>query len=113
MSVVSRVLAALTYSMTLSKVLCIASITLAVSSFLIPCSPIENDESLVPVSYLVVNGKRKKNSRGRRRRQAVNIFRHNPCGFLEHVFASVTLFVSIFAEIQLPSACLPKRKDRR
>ena len=52
----------------------------------------------------------KKNSRGRRRGQAIEIFRRV---FFEHVFALVTLFVSIFAELQLPSACLPKRKDRQ
>ena len=43
-------------------------------------------------------------------RQAVKIHLHNPCVICEHVFALVTLFVSIFAEIQLPSTCLPKRK---
>ena len=53
----------------------------------------------------------KKNSRGRRRWQAIKLFRENPCFLSEHVVALVTLFVSILAEIQLRSACLPKPKD--
>ena len=31
--------------------------------------------------------------------------------FLEPILALVILFVSIFAEILLPSVCLPKQKD--
>ena len=58
------------------------------------------------------NRELKKNIRGRRRRQAVKIFRHNPCVFFSMYCFGYT--VSIFAEIHpLPSACLPKRKDRR
>ena len=62
---------------------------------------------------LQINRELKKNSGGRRHRQGVKILRHNLCVFLRHVLALVPLFVSIFAEIQLPDACLPKRKDRR
>ena len=61
--------------------------------------------------HLYVTRELKKNNRGRRRRQAKRIFPHNPCVFPEHVFALVTLFVSSFAEIQLPSVCIPERKD--
>ena len=40
--------------------------------------------------------------------------RHNPCvSFSKCLLWLHCLSVSIFAEIQLPSACLPKRKDRR
>ena len=42
------------------------------------------------------------------------IFRHNPFVLFEHVVALVTPFVSILAELHLPSsASLFKRKDRR
>ena len=57
-------------------------------------------------------GSLSKRRRRRQRRQAVKIFRHNLC-FSELVFALVPLFVSIFAELQLLSASLPKRKYRR
>ena len=50
-----------------------------------------------------VNRELKKSGRGRRCRQAVKIFRHNPCVFLACICFG-NLFVSIFAEIQLPSA---------
>ena len=55
------------------------------------------------VTFAIFNRELEKNLRGRRRRQAVNIFRHNPCCFFEHVFALVTLFVQFY--FRLNSNC--------
>ena len=55
----------------------------------------------------------KKSSRGRRRRQAVKIFRYNPYVFLSMYLLWLHCLFLFFDEIQLSSACIPKEKDRR
>ena len=45
--------------------------------------------------------------------EVTKIFRHNPCVFLGIYFLSLPCSVSSFAELQLLSVSLPKRKDRR
>ena len=77
------------------------------------CLAILNDSIWWPRGEIV--GSLSKRGRRRQRWEAIKIFRHNPCVFSGHTFALVALFVfvSVFAKLQVLSACLPKRKDRR